>query len=207
MKRLFALLILITHAAAVFAQPGKPALSLTNASLETVISLYSSFSDRTALIAPGLPKSTFTFEVPVTLRTNAARMVADQLAARDIIVIPDGRIFAMIVPKSWEKTVQPLAAQIRSHPISATNHAIKGGEIVLHNASVQQVMEIYAGLAKAKIEPGAPNFPDVKINFGSFYPISREEAMYALRTLLLWNNVKITFPGPSLIRAEPVEPK
>jgi hypothetical protein len=208
MKRSLALLIVLAHAASVFAQPGKPAISVTNASLSTVITLYSTCADRTALIAPGLPKASFTFDVPVTLTTNAARLISDQLAAKDIVVVPDGRIFAMIVPKSWEQSVQPLAAQIRSRPISPTNHMIKGGEIVLHNASVAQVMELYAGLAKAKIDPGSPtDFPEVKINFSTFHPISREEAMYALRTLLLWNNVKINFLAPDLIRAEPVSQK
>ncbi len=215
MKRSLALLVLFANAAVsasaqstdhtVIISP----VHLTNLSTRAMIGQYCSFAHRTPIIAPGLPEATFSLDfTPPILNSDAMRMAADALAAKDILVIPDGRIFVLVVPKSWEKTVQPLGAQIRSRPISPTNQMVKYGGIDLHDGTVSQVMNLYARLAKVTVEPGSPtNFAGVKIDFTTNQSITREEAMYALRTLLLWNNVKINFVAADLISAEPVAPK
>jgi hypothetical protein len=216
MKRLLALLVLLMHAAvAAIAQPAGTGqrftispVHLTNLSTRAMITQYSTSSDRTPIIAPGLPEAKFSLDfTPPILTSEVARMVTNALAEKGILVIPDGRIFALIVPKSWEKTVQPLGAQIRNSPISPTNRMVTYKDFDLHDASIAQVLNVYVTLARARIEPGSEtNYPG-KIDFIIYHPTTREETMYALRTLLLWNNVKINFLGTNLIRAEAIQPK
>ena len=216
MKRLFVLVLLAESIASAVAQPGGSnhtvmisPIHLKNLSVRGMITQYSTSSDRTPIIAPGLPEATFSLDfTPPILTSEVARMITNALAEKDILVIPDGRIFALVVPKSWEKTVHPMASQIHNSTISPTNRMVKYNDFDLHSATIAEVLKVYATLARAKIDPESPtNFPDTKISFITYHPTTREETMYALRTLLLWNNVKINFIGPGLISAEPIPPK
>ena len=132
-------------------------------------------------------------------------MITNALAEKDILVIPDGRIFALVVPKSWEKTVHPMASQIHNSTISSTNRMVKYNEFDLHSATIPEVLKVYAEQnarqAPKSILSRRRIFPTPKsVSSPTIPPPVRKPCMLCARCCS-GTNVKINFISRDLIRA------
>jgi hypothetical protein len=183
-------------------------IALTNASLLSVLELYGDLSGHTLLYWPSLPEANFSLDGFASNRLQAASILEKALADTGIVIVADGDKFMMVLPKDKVATVKPGAPRGPAAP-SAKSESVdtQAGEIVFHGAALTQVLDIYAKLVRVKLDRGSTHIPMSSNNSSIFFynqsPLSREEAIYALETLIQWHGIKIARSPDNRIVATP----
>ena len=172
-----------------------PTIAFDRASLQSAIELYQQFSLRAALIWPQMPSATISFQSSGK-SNDVAALIQKQFSDLGLVCINDGDSFVMIVPKEQKSLVKPHSpnpAVPVKKIISKDSSAAPEGVLALRNADVTQILEIYAQLLKTsfnredyrRISTGEP------ITFSTPVSLSKDEAIYALETMLEWRHVKV----------------
>jgi len=181
-----------------------PGIMLENASLEPVLRLYGEFSERTLLRSQPLPNVTFTGGGSAPDRMAAAQILQTLLAQRELAAIPDGDKFIMVVRKAQAATVTPRSAALTPSASNPQSEMLPAGAIIFPNTDVAQVIQIYAELVGRKLDQSSPIPLRGTIQFRSQTPLTRDEARYALDTVLSWAGVKMVPVDPDFVRPVPV---
>jgi RNA polymerase sigma factor (sigma-70 family) len=190
------------------------AIHLQATNLDQVFHLYQDLANRTVL-CPSPRTNTFTVTADAGTREEALAVLTKALTDAGFTCIPDGEKFVMIVPTDHAEMAVPRSVGIRS---SAGDEAVSNAvEINMPGSPVSRVALIYAELAGWHLDPsdfqsvpggppGDPPFVPVgaSISLHSRTPLTKKEAIYALGTLLRWENVKLVREGTNMMRAVPV---
>lgn len=179
-------------------------IELAAADLPFVLELYSRFSGRSVLRPPTLPAIAVTLRATATNELAAAAMLERALAEKNIVTIPDGDKFVIVVTKAQAATVQPRSAQIRKAVAQtpATEGLIPQGTVRFEGATLPQVLHIYAGLLGRKLDaPDRLPAGSGLIHFVARTALTREEMLYAFDTLLAWHNLRVIHVGEEHIKA------
>jgi len=186
----------------------KPGLGicLDNAKLDPVLRLYGRLRNRTLLRSSLLPQVSLTLNAVAANYAEAAQVLQSALAEKGISSVPDGDRFLMLVPKVEASTVNPLAARIKPSTLSGSGgENFPPGMIQFNNTSPAQVLEVYGSLVGRKVQRAKP-WPSVvapSINLVTQTPVSKEEAIYALETVLEWAGLKLVRVGEDGLKAVP----
>jgi len=177
-----------------------PGIVLENVSLEPVLSLYGEFSERTLLRSQPLPNVTFTAAGSAPDRGAAAQILQKALAERELVAIPDGEKFIMVVRKAQAATVTPRSAAVTPSVSNSQSEMVPAGAINFPNTDVAPVIQIYAELVGRKLDQSSPIPLRGTIQFRSQTPLTRDEARYALDTVLSWAGVKMVPFDPGFVK-------
>ncbi len=138
-----------------------------------------------------------------------------KFAADGIVAIPDGDKFMMVVPKVLASVVSPRSSEIKSSrnppraaqtnkPASGSEELIPAGTINFWGVDAAQAADIYARLVSREMDR-SERFPGGPCPSGIFLktitPLTKEEAIYALETELLWCGVKMVSVGDKMMKA------
>lgn len=185
-------------------------IELAAADLPFVLELYSRFSGRSVLRPPTLPAIAVTLRATATNELAAAAMLERALAEKNIVTIPDGDKFVIVVTKAQAATVQPRSAQLRkaTAEIPPTETLIPQGAVRFEGATLPQVLLIYAELVGRKFDtqerlPAASGL----VHFVARTALTKEELLCALDTLLAWRNLKVVHVGEEHIKAVRLQDK
>jgi hypothetical protein len=190
---------------------GGTSIQLHNASLEEVLRLYGDFCERTLLL-PSLTAEPITLQATVGNNAEAALVLQKALLAQGITTIPDGKKFMMVLPVERAAMAHPRSDQLKS---SAQGPTVPAGEFGSPDVDWVQAARFYEALSGEDrqmegSEPGKPMVipgpPDL-IHFFIQTPLTREEALYAFKTVLDFHNIKITHIGTNLFKVEHEFPK
>jgi hypothetical protein len=206
-------------------------IALENSELNTVLRLYQDFVGRTVLQSPFLPVTTFTLKASAADQHDAALVLEKAFAEKEIVTIPDGVKFILVVPKSQVATANAHSSQIVSSPSTSqarTNAAdsstalaasssppprrlpsnpaadlIPAGVIDLRGVEVREVVKLYAELIGSNFDrrqsmPPGNHRPVVLL---SQTPLTKAELVYALDTLLSWQEIKVVPSSGGLMKA------
>jgi hypothetical protein len=178
-------------------------VSLDSVQLDWVLRLFGDLTNRMLLRWPQLPKITLTINAAATNRAGAAQVLQAALAEKGISVIPDGNHFLMVLPREEASNVKTLASRIKTTaPDAAGVEIIEAGMIFLLNMDVEQVLQLYAALVGRKLLPferGA-GYPRFGVTLQNQIPLSKDEAIYAMETVLGWAGVEINPIGEDGLR-------
>ena len=189
---------------------------LRNAELAQTLDIYGELKHRTILRPPNLAAQTVSFSTQAPTAAEASKALEAAILERGIAVIPDGDKFVMLVPAFMAKGVTSGAAEARKEHApdlaGKPNDIIPTGSIIFSPCDVNQVLPIYGELIGRKYKP------DRAGSFGLIYfrntvPLTKDELIYALNTLLAWNNVALvfnddkTFTAVSAASPRPILPK
>ena len=198
----------------------KPTIYLEDTPLLAVVLLYGELLGRTVLQSPLVPTVTqFTLQGAPTNRAETAKLLEKAFRENEIVTIPDGEKFVLLVSKSQAAKARPRSPASGQPPLisgaSGTNGSgaqqkpatqaseiIPPGMIDFRGADLNQVMQLYAELLGGKADRSQfpvrlqRKFPND--NQFRLYPvylltrtsISKEEAIYAVETLTSWYGVK-----------------
>jgi len=184
-----------------------PAIALDNASLEAVLGLLGEFSQRTLLRHPFVVGKPITVQAPVADQAAAAEVLRKVLAIQGFAIIPDGNRFLMILPEKLASAAKPGSSVIQSASANgAQAEFLPAGIINFRNTNLRQVIAIYADLMGRKLDESEP-FPAAvngSITFQTQTPLTKEESVYALDTVLGWAGVKLVPVGDDLVKVVPV---
>jgi hypothetical protein len=172
------------------------------ASCDAVLESYSDLLGRTLLRHPLLPETDFTFSARARNRDDAIRAIENALADKGIAFIPDGDVFALLVPKEIVSTLKMESFKSKT-PTSTSPHDI---EYHFKNVPLIQAAWIYAGLfgCDLKTDEQFPAEASTTLKLRTVGKVNKEEAIYALDTLFTWAGVKIVPAGQHLMKVVPV---
>jgi hypothetical protein len=179
---------------------------LDNAALDPVLRLYGELANLTLLRSSLLPQLTLTLSAGATNDAEAAHVLQSALAEKGISILPDGKRFLMVIPKTEASTVKPLASQMKSSAAAGSgDETFPPGMIQFFNSPPMQVLEVYASLVGRKVQRAEPWPSDVApgIKLVIQTPVSKDEAIYALGTVLEWAGLKLVRVGEDGLKAVP----
>lgn len=165
--------------------------TIRSASLNPLLDLYGKFSGRTMLRSPNLPNATFTLDATATNVQDAARVLVSAFADKGISVLADGDKFALVVPSYQASSVHPHPPSVSSP--ASTKSAEPGGVVNWFGVDINQVLAMYADWRGLKFDNSQPLPPIARIpvTLRSQTPLSKEEMIYALDTLLRLRGCKV----------------
>jgi hypothetical protein len=194
-------------------------LMLENVSINSVLTLYAEFSER-SILRPVLPDMTMTLTDSPANKAEAAVALERALAAKEIVSIPDGTKFVMVVPKAFAALVRPHSSEIKSATDagptapagdnqllarqSPDDNNIPPGVIHFVNVDLLDVATLYAELLGRKLDRTPPYPVHGLISFKSQTSLTKAEVCYALETLFSWQGAKLVPVGTNLMRLEPI---
>jgi hypothetical protein len=163
---------------------------------------------------------TFTLTDSPANKAEAAVALERALAAKEIVSIPDGTKFMMVVPKAFAALVKPHSSEIRSAtgtgPAAPTgdnqpparqapdDNNIPPGVIHFVNVDLLDAAMLFAELLGRKLDRTTPYPAHGLISFKSQTPLTKAEVCYALETLFSWQGAKLVPAGTNLMRLEPI---
>jgi len=183
----------------------EPTIILEQASLKLVLELYSDFAGRTLLRHPLIHDTEFTFRARALDRPDVAHAFEKALTEKGIVVMPDGDIFTMLVPKRIDNTIKAGGFNIKNDTKSPRDISYDFPDLPL-----QQAADIYAELLCGCGMNWNESFPRVAkdtIQLHTEAPLTREEARYALGTLFSWAGVNLVPAGQNLMKAVAIDQK
>jgi hypothetical protein len=191
-----------------------PGIVLEAVGLNEVLQLFAQFTNRSLLRWPDLPATSFSLHAAAKDRADAARILEKAFVAEDLSIIPDGENFLMIVPKAKAATVKPHAPSAKSATDSGnkTQAAAPGsggteqeplvpGLIDFRSADVAQVADVYAMMLGRKLDLSERLPAGGTISLTTQTPLTKEEGVYALETLLHWSGIKLVPVGEDKLKA------
>jgi hypothetical protein len=183
----------------------EPTILFERANFDAVLDLYSTLLGRTLLRHPLLRETDFTFSAQAGNRGEAVHAIENALADKGITCIPDGDIFAMLVPKEIAPRIK--AENFKNNiPESESPHNI---QYDFQNVPIMQAADVYTGLFGCTLKMDEP-FPapgSAMLKLRTVTKLSKDEAAYALDTLFKWAGVRIVPAGQHLMKAVPVAGK
>ena len=200
----FGLVLFFVVSVGLFAQssPVKQ-VSRKNADLDTALLLYGELSGRTLLRHPSLVGEGFILKSATTTNRNEILQgIEATLAEKEIVLIPDGKKFILVAPQSQRSQLVPRSGKI---PDSDKKPYPKGA-MMFHNATITQVMAIYADLLGKKIDQTQSGYlsTNTLITFIMTTELSKDECLYALDTLIGWRGLKLIPSGNETLKPVPV---
>lgn len=187
-------------------------LRLDETKLDLVLKLYAELADRTVLRGT-LPKVFISLNVALTNRWEAAAAITNALKKKGIITVLDGEKFAIVVPESQVSRVVPRSAEIKvvAKPPPANEklppNVLPAGSIDFPEIPLSILLPLYSELVNAKDVEWDDELRSSRtvISLKSENPLSKEEAVYALDTVLALEGVKIIRAPDNKIKAEKIQ--
>ena len=182
-----------------------------------MLRLYQQLKETTLLRHPAVSRLTFSFRAEFPKfpreesgsspgheeikaeRAAAAQALEKVLAAKDLVLVPDGEKFMFLIPRAKVAETKPAAAaSLAANRWGLNAERIPIGMINFIGADVQQVIPFYASLVSRELG-SRPKVPQGEIWFCNQTVITTQEAAYALDTLLGWNGIKLVPVGTNQV--------
>jgi hypothetical protein len=140
-------------------------------------------------------------------KTNAASMIESNFVARGYTVVQDGPHFVWIYNKmdtSFEGLPLRGAELLEAEKAGQSKNAkiSSGGSMNFGQAALDQVLAIYASLSQRTVlRPTSLAMANLSLKTAG--PLTREEAVYALETVVAMNGVAMVQDGDQFVQAVP----
>lgn len=162
-------------------------IHLQSAAFKDAMNLYGELSGRVILLHPEVNRAPVSCQInftnPAPNKAEITAGFAEWLKVRNASVINDGDTFLQIIPTPMVST-----ATIGSKDLPAENKS--PGMVNFENIPLNQIINIYGqllGRRRADMEVFQGTIP----YFRTSQPLSKPQALYALKTLLAWQGVQI----------------
>jgi hypothetical protein len=174
-------------------------IQLRDASLQQVLDLYGVIKERTVLQHPSLRATRISLSSAAKTRSDAAKVLEDTFRQNGMAVIPDGTKFVMIVPVALTNTAIPKSREIQAPSVGNNSQPERGiipkGQIDFNEAALGQVLDIYGELTGRKLVNSDGQMFGPPIRLRTANPLTKDEAIYAIATMIEWSGYKIVFAG------------
>jgi len=169
-------------------ETAKP-IRLRNVPFTDGLILFAQLSGRVILLHPAVSQAPFTEIAWTNANPTQAEVIGlmkQIFQQREAAVLEDGRVFLQIIPASMAQTATLGAKNLR--PGDGVNAS---GMIHLQGVEMNEVVNIYGKLVGRQRADNNPVTGKLAW-FHTNQPLSQAEVVYALETLLVWNDVHLT---------------
>ena len=165
---------------------------------------YGNLTGKTVLRPSTLPRlpDSITADLPAD-KTNAIARIERALAEQGLVVLQDGPHFVRISRKEARESLTN--APLRGAELAPLNgqETVAPGMINLGGADLNQVLEIYAALSQRTVlRPATLPAPTIKLK--TQCPLTRQEVVYAIATVLALNGICLVDDGAKFVQAVPM---
>ncbi len=170
------------------------------------VDTYAELTGKTVLAPSALPPlSVSTGSEQPANKTNLIVFLEKEFSTKGISVVHDGPCFVRLVPggeRQPDLSIIPLrGAQLHA---SSRGQLMPAGAVNFPGTDPSQVLEIYAELTGRTILR-ARFLPAPTIRFKNQCPLTREELVYALETVLALNGLSTVYDGKAFVQIVPIQ--
>jgi hypothetical protein len=170
------------------------------------VDTYAELTGKTVLAPSALPslRDSIDSELPAS-KTNVIAFLEKEFSKKGISVVQDGPYFVRLVPggeRQAELNLMPLrGAQLHA---TSSQQLIPAGAVNFPATDPNTVLEVYAEL-KGRTILRTRFLPAPTIHFKNQCPLTREELVYALETVLALNGLSAVDDGQSFVQIVPIQ--
>jgi hypothetical protein len=185
--------------------PAQVAAPVTSNSLSLAEALerYAMLTGRTVLRSADLPQMPNAITNQLPADTNlAAACIVSELARQSVELKPDGTMFARVL--AVEKRTPALEAQLAAlGPVPLHDPSCATNRILFPAIDLNTLLAFYSDLSgRTLLRPAA--LPAKLLQLQPQQPLTREEMIYALKTVLVINGVALVDDGARLTQVVPL---
>jgi hypothetical protein len=182
---------------------------------QDLIQIYGHLSGKTILRPAGLPRLPEMLlekyaDSATSDKSEMIRRIEAGFVEAKIDVIRDGELFVWLVPAGLSNS--PAMKQLAQIPrpadrATAANIAeslVPSGMVDLLNAPLEQVLNVYSELRQRNILRPA-NLPSPQITFKTQNALTKDEVIYAMSVVLLFNGIAVVEDGDKFIQVVPAQ--
>jgi hypothetical protein len=172
----------------------------------STVDTYAELTGKTVLAPTALPSLPDSIDSePPANRSNVIAFLEKELSKKGISVVQDGPCFVRLVPgggRQAELNLMPLrGAQLHA---SSSQQLMPAGAVNFPASDPNTVLEVYAELKRRTILR-TRFLPAPTIHFKNQCPLTREELVYALETVLALNGLCTVDDGRSFVQIMPIQ--
>jgi len=169
-----------------------------------VLDIYQDLTGRTILRPQSLPPGKISVRSQTPLTRNQVIWMLDTLllVQTGVAMKPEGDKFVFAVPKERKGGLPKFNARTTAAKAKAVS-SLPPGAMKFQDADIQQMVQVYAGLAGRKALPLAPDMPHITFSIRSQQPFSPAEAMFALEAVAALNNARLELVGENGVQIVP----
>lgn len=170
------------------------------------VDTYAELMGKTVLAPSALPSlpDSIDSELPAN-KTNVIVFLEKEFSKKGISVVQDGPCFVRLVP-GWESQAELSIMPLRGAQLHASlsQQLIPAGAVNFPGTELSQVLEIYAEL-KGRTILRTRFLPSPTVRFKNQCPLTREELVYALETVLALNGLSTVDDGQAFVEIMPIQ--
>src|SRR6266850_5693754 len=154
--------------------------------------VYAKLMGKTVLMPSTLPfASDAVLSDLSTEKTNAIARLETEFSKQGIAVVQDGPHFVILFPEKQRALItNGLSLRGVELAVTKSHETMPAGVINLVNVDTDMVLPMYASISRRTLlRPGVP--PPALIHLKTTCPLTREEALYAIETVLALNGVAL----------------
>ena len=167
------------------------------------LDFYGHLTGKTILASPALPRLPDSIIADLPDDTNAIPRLEKALAEQGLEVVYDGPHFVRLFPKGARNSLTN--APLRGAELAASpgKEVLGPGMIDFRQADLNQVLQIYSVLSQRSVLRSI-TLPAPTVSLKSQCPLSKEEARYAMATVLALNGIRLVDDGSKFVQVVPM---
>lgn len=168
------------------------------------LDVYGNLTEKTVLLPSALPflSDEIISDLP-TEKTNAIARIESELLKQGIAVVHDGPHFVRVFPEKQRGFLTNVSLRGAELAVAKSEGTIATAEINIFGADLGQVLPIFASISQKTILRPA-TLPSPPLRLKSTCPLTREEAVYAMATVLALNGVAVVEDGEKFVQVAPM---
>ncbi len=168
------------------------------------LGVYGNLTEKTVLMWSALPRLTDAMiaDLP-SEKTNAIARIESDLSKQGIAVVQDGPHFVRVFHEDMRGLSNDVSLRGAELAISKSRPALPVGAIAFFGIDLDQLLPFYASFSQRTILRPV-TLPRITVRLQNTCPLTREEAAYALATVLALNGFAVVEDGERFVQVVPM---
>ncbi len=168
------------------------------------LSVYGNLTEKTVLMSSVLPRlsDAMIADLPAE-KTNAIARIESELSKQGVATIQDGPHFVRVFPEGMRGLMTNVLLRGTEFTISKSRPPFPAGSINFIAVPLDSVLPFYAEFSQRTILRPAM-LPRIDVHLQNTCPLTREEAAYALATVLALNGIAVVTDGERFAQVVPM---
>lgn len=169
-----------------------------------ILDVYGNLTERTVLCSSALPfpPEALISDLPAE-KANAIARIESELAKRGIAVVQDGPHFVRLFPENQRGFLKDMPLRGAELAAATSEKTVPAGAFKFVGMNPGGVLRIYASISRRTILRPA-TLPSSLMSLKITCPLTREEAAYAIATVLALNGIAVVEDGEQFAQAVPL---
>jgi hypothetical protein len=168
------------------------------------LGVYANLTEKTILMSSAMPRlsDVMIADLPAE-NANAIARIESNLSKQGIAVVHDGPHFVRLIPENMRNLMTNVPLRGVELAISKSRPTMPAGAITILGIDLDQLLPFYASFSQRTILRPA-TLPRITVCLQNTCSLTREEAAYALATVLTLNGIAVVEDGERFVQIVPM---